>query len=163
MRFGLALAVTATLFPCLPIATARAQTPSVPDDVLITLERTSCFGKCPVYSVSIDAKGNVVYDGTNFVHVTGRRTDKVPTERVAEILERADRLRFFDLKDQYLAIRHPDGSQTIVSDLPTTFVTITRAGRSKRIEDYVGAPEGLSELEQLIDEVARTKQWVSPD
>ena len=39
----------------------------------------------------------------------------------------------------------------------------TRAGRSKRIEDYVGAPEGLSELEQLIDEVARTKQWVSPD
>jgi hypothetical protein len=31
----------------------------MPDDFLITLVRTSCFGECPVYSVSIDAKGNV--------------------------------------------------------------------------------------------------------
>ena len=128
-----------------------------------TPERTACLGACPVYRVSIDAKGNVVYDGARFVRVTGRQTDRVAVSRVAAILERAERVRFFELKDRYLEIQYPDGSSSTVFDLPTTFVTITKGGRSKRVEDYVGAPEGLADLERLIDEVAQTRQWVSPD
>jgi len=26
--------------------------------------------------------------------------------------------------------------------------------------DYYGAPAGLSDLERLVDEVARTRQWI---
>ena len=36
-----------------PIASAR--TVAVADDVVIKLERTSCLGECPVYTVTIDA------------------------------------------------------------------------------------------------------------
>ncbi len=135
----------------------------IPPDVVIRLERTSCFGECPVYSVSIDAKGNVTYDGTEFVRVKGRQTDRIPVPRVAELLATADRIGFFDLRDQYRTIRNPDGTETMVTDLPTTFVTITRGGRSKRIEDYVGAPAELKQLEQQIDEAARTVRWVRVD
>ena len=46
---------------------------------------------------------------------------------------------------------------------PAAFVTITRAGRSKRIEDYFGAPDGLKQLERQIDEAARTKRWILLD
>jgi hypothetical protein len=136
---------------------------AVPDDVVITLERTSCFGECPVYSVSIDAKGNVTYEGTRFVRVEGRQTDRIPVSRVAALLETADRIRFFELNDRYRTIRNPDGTETMVTDLPTTFVTITRAGRSRRVEDYVGAPQSLKELEQQIDEAARTTRWIRLD
>jgi hypothetical protein len=136
---------------------------AVPDDVVIKLERTSCFGECPVYSVSIDAKGNVTYEGTKFVRVEGRQTDRIPVSRVAALLETADRIRFFELNDRYRTIRNPDGTETMVTDLPTTIVTIIRAGRSRRVEDYIGAPASLKELEQQIDDAARTTRWIGLD
>jgi hypothetical protein len=67
------------------------------------------------------------------------------------ILETAARIGFFNMKDEYSAF---------MSDLPTTFVTITREGRTKRIEDYFGAPDGLKELERQIDDAARTNRWI---
>ena len=136
---------------------------AVPDDFIIKLERTSCFGECPVYAVSIDAKGNVTYEGTKFVRVEGRQTDRVPVARVAALLETADRIRFFELNDRYRTIRNPDGTETMVTDLPTTVVTVTREGRSKRVEDYIGAPQSLKELEQQIDDAARTMRWIRLD
>jgi hypothetical protein len=140
---------------------AKAQ--GVPDEFVITLERTSCFGECPVYSVSIDAGGNVVYDGKRFVRVEGRQTDRIPASRAARLLATAERIGFFELRDRYRTIRNPDGTETMVTDLPTTFVTITRGGKTKRVEDYIGAPEGLKELEQEIDDLARATRWIRID
>jgi hypothetical protein len=157
------IVATTSLLAVLATANPSPQAPAAPDDTTIALERTACFGTCPVYAVTIDAHGNVVYNGTRFVAVTGRRTARVPVARVAEILERAEQIRFFDLDDQYREIRHPDGTMSTVTDLPTTFVTIKRAGRSKRVEDYYGAPKALGDLERLIDDLAQTRQWVSTE
>lgn len=140
-----------------------AQTAALPDDLVVTLERTSCFGECPVYTVRIDAKGTVTYDGTSFVRVLGRQMDRIPLSRVAALLETAERIGFFELRDRYRTIRNPDGTETMVTDLPTAFVTITREGRSKRVEDYIGAPDSLKELEQQIDDTARTTRWIRLD
>ena len=127
---------------------------AVPGDFMIKLERTSCFGECPVYLVTIDAKGNVVYEGQKFVRVTDRQIDRIPVARVAALLETVGRIRFFDLQDKYRAQ---------VTDNPTTFVTVTLNGRAKRIEDYVIAPKELKEFEKQIDEMARTKRWILLD
>src|SRR3954464_8240611 len=74
---------------------------NIPDDAVIKLERTVCFGECPAYSVTIDAKGNVTYVGDKFVRVAGRQTDRIPPWRVAALLETVARIRFFDLQDKY--------------------------------------------------------------
>src|SRR5262245_33660488 len=136
---------------------------AVPDDFAITLARTSCVGACPVYAVSIDAKGTVKYEGKKFVRVTGAQSDQIPVSRVAELLATVDRIRFFELDDRYRVIRNADGTATMVTDLPTTFITVTRGGKTKSIEDYVGAPEALKQFEKQIDEAARTKRWVTVD
>ena len=131
-----------------------AQPEEMPADTMIRLERTRCFGECPAYSVTIDAGGNVTFDGKDFVRVTGRRTARVAISTVRALLETARRIGFFDLHDKYRAL---------ITDLPTTFVTVTAAGRSKRIEDYVGAPRALHDFEREIDEAARTQQWIRID
>jgi hypothetical protein len=146
-----------------PLHGSQNAPPAVPDDFAIKLERTSCFGACPVYSVTIDAKGKVTYDGKKFVRVEGRQVDQIPVSRVAELAATVERIRFFDLNDEYRVIRNADGTTTMVTDLPTTFITATMGGRSKVIIDYVGAPESLKELETQIDETARTKRWISLD
>ena len=153
------IAVMVVLATTSPDVMAQA----VPDDFAVKLERTACFGECPVYSVTVDAGGNVTYDGKRFVRVEGRQTDRIPASRAARLLATAERIGFFELRDRYRTIRNPDGTETTVTDLPTTVVTITRAGQSKRVEDYIGAPQGLKELEQEIDETARTTRWIRLD
>jgi hypothetical protein len=83
--------------------------------------------------------------------VAGRQTDRVPASRVAALVETVDRIRFFDLDDKY---------RQLITDLPTTFVTVTRDGRTKRIEDYFGAPKSLTDLERQIDVAAQTARWI---
>jgi hypothetical protein len=144
-------------------AAAQAQPDALPPDFQITLERTACFGTCPVYKVSIDAGGAVTYDGTEFVRVTGRQTARVQRAQVAALLEAAKRIGFFELRDEYRTVRNADGSHTEVTDLPTAFVTIVARGRTKRVEDYYGAPDGLRALEQLVDDTARTNRWIRID
>ena len=143
----------ASLAATIGVTTAGAQE-TVPADLLITLERTECYGTCPAYSVTIDAKGNVTYRGLKLVRVGGRRSDQIPVSRVADLWAAAERIRFFELRNRYSAM---------ITDLPTTFVKIKGGGRSKRVEDYVAGPDELKELQRLIDETARTKRWVSLD
>lgn len=142
---------------------AAAQGVGVPADTRIHMQRTSCYGPCPIYTVTIDARGTVTYDGEKFVRVVGRDTARIDPSLVARLLASAERIRFFELRDAYREIQNPDGSVTTVTDLPTTIVTLTVNGRSKRVEDYVGAPDILAPFEREIDEAARTKRWIFLD
>jgi hypothetical protein len=142
---------------------AAAQRTDVPPDIMIHLQRTSCYGPCPIYTVTIDASGTITYDGERFVRTVGRQTARISPAFVATLLASAERIHFFDLRDAYRSIENPDGSVITVSDMPTTIVTITINGRTKRVEDYVGAPDVLAEFEREIDEAARTTRWIFLD
>jgi hypothetical protein len=157
------LTTTGGFIVALAMGLARAvvpQEPGVPPDTIIQLERTSCFGSCPIYTVTIDADGTVTYVGSKFVRVVGRRTARIEPSVVASLLSRAERIRFYDMRDAYRVVRNFDGTVTIVTDLPTKIVTITANGRTKRVEDYFGAPDALGQFEHEIDEAAGTKRWV---
>ena len=142
---------------------AVAQDSDVPPDARISLQRTSCFGSCPIYTVTIDARGTVTYEGERFVRVVGRRVAHIDPSAVATLLARAEQIRFFSLRDAYRVIENPDGTTTMVTDLPTKIVTIAAKGRTKRVEDYVGAPDALGELEREIDDAAGTRRWIFLD
>jgi hypothetical protein len=134
--------------------TTRAP-PANDGPVLITLERTPCFGFCPDYTVSIDGDGNVAYNGRRFVAVSGEQHGKASREDVAALLRAFDDVRFESLNGEYRAR---------VTDLPTQIVTLTRNGHTKRVVDYagvsVGMPQAVADIEAQIDRVANTRQWV---
>jgi hypothetical protein len=142
---------------------AAAQEPQVSLDAIIRLQRTSCLGPCPIYTVTIDARGTVTYEGERFVRVIGRHTAQIDPSAVLTLLARAEQIRFGDLRDAYRVIENPDGTMTMVTDLPTKIVTIAIDGRTKRVEDYVGAPDSLAQFEREIDTAAGTKRWVFLD
>ena len=157
---------TLGLVSVLAASLAAGQTPpqpDVPSDTLISLQRTSCFGPCPVYTVTIDARGTVRYEGEKFVRVVGRQTARIDRSLVAKLLAHAERIHFFDMRNAYRTIENPDGSTTMVTDLPTKIVTVTMNRRTKRVEDYVGAPDALNAFEEAIDQAAGTQRWVFTD
>jgi Domain of unknown function (DUF6438)/Ankyrin repeat len=154
---------TVCLAFALGIGLAGSVAAQVSADTLIQLQRTSCLGSCPIYTVTIDASGTVTYDGQEHVRVIGRATARIPTQRVARLLATAERIHFFDLDDAYREIHNPDGTIRSVTDFPTKFVTITANGLTKRVEDYFGAPDALADFEREIDQVAGTVRWIFLD
>ncbi|MFT3729566.1 MAG: DUF6438 domain-containing protein [Terricaulis sp.] len=154
MKFAFVLAAAGAL------ALAACETTSAPAQesgpVSISLERTVCFGRCPSYSVTIDGAGYVTYNGARFVGTSGERHGKASREDVQALLHAFDAVRFESLRDEYRA--H-------VTDLPSTIVTLTRNGHTKRVVDYagvsVGMPEAVRDIEEQIDRVANTQQWVA--
>jgi hypothetical protein len=97
------------------------------------------------------------------VRVVGRQSARIDRSGVAALLETAERIGFFDFDSSYTEIKNPDGSRWQVTDLPTKIVTVTANGRSRRVEDYVGAPATLEQFERDIDSAAGTVRWIFVD
>lgn len=127
-------------------------------DATITLTRGVCFGFCPDYTVTITADGAVTYVGRRFVNVTGEQHATIPRADVQRLLAQFDRINFTSLNDAYRAN---------VTDLPTYSVTLVRNGQRKSVVDYgglsAGMPQSVRDLQQEIDRVAQTGQWVLRD
>jgi membrane dipeptidase len=135
-------------------STMLGPTVASPGRIEITLERTLCFGTCPNYKVTIHGDGTVAYEGRQFVRVTGTRTWKIDPAAVAALASEMQQAGYFDLQDEYIAT---------ITDNPTTWTSLTVAGRTKRIKDYVAGPPKLKEIEAKIDQVSGVKEYVSPN
>ena len=142
----MSLAVALVAWTQLHSAAAPAQAAPV-----ITLERTACFGTCPVYKVTLLEDGTVSYEGWEHVRVPGTHTWKIDPAAVLALARDMEKAGFFEMKDAYTLP---------VTDMPTTYVTLTSGGRSKRIKDYFAAPPALTAIEARIDEVSGAKGYV---
>ncbi len=136
---------------CAPVSAE----PSKTELVEITLTRTVCFGYCPAYTVTINGAGEVRYEGRAFVNVVGEARGRVSPDEVARLVARFDEIGFDRLRDRY---------EAEVTDLPTYTVSIRRGDRVKTVVDYggaaVGLPQAVRALQDEIDRVADTAQWV---
>jgi hypothetical protein len=133
------------------LCTALLQTPALPSPVVITIERTACYGMCPVYSLEITGGGTVTYQGRQFVRVIGKAAAKISPESVRQLVAEFERIHYFDLQNLYTAR---------ITDLPTTTTSIRIGERFKKVVDHYGAPDELEKLEDRIDEVAGSDRWV---
>ncbi len=126
----------------------------------ITLERTACFGGCPVYTISVSPQGDVQYEGKAHVRKMGAATGKVPPELVATLLSELERGGYFTFADRYTSPEPSCGRYA--TDSPSVITSVRLRGRTKRIvHDYGcgGAPGALVVLERRIDEAVNSGQW----
>lgn len=143
-----------------PASTPRA----VPADTLISLERTECFGTCPVYKVTISADGTVTFDGKRLVEKTGVAEGRISREEVGELIAGFEAANYFSLKDAYT----PDSGHCpeVATDHPSANTSIRVGGKFKSVQHYHGCTglkeelKDLTALENRIDEIANTRQWI---
>ena len=118
--------------------TKKANTSEI--ELIISLQRTACFGTCPIYKIEIFSDGSGIYTGTRFVENIGVTKFSLSETQLNLILTKAEAIGFTNMKEDY---------SEPISDLPTTFIQI----KNKRIRDYTGAPKTLKNLENLIDQL----------
>ena len=119
------------------------------NQVELSIRRTECFGQCPVYSARFDlSAAKVFYQGERFVTTMGIREEPLSKDQVTEIIKKIEAVRYTELEDVY---DYPP-----VSDLPSCITELTLNGkRIRQVVHRTEAPEGLSSLEKLLDNVLK--------
>ena len=130
------------------------------EESIITLQRTACFGTCPIYTITIYGDGRIIYNGDDFVEATGEQTAQISPEQVQELVEFMTNGGYQTLQDEYTNFN--------VTDMPSAITSLTMNGETKRIEHYFGdesAPLILHQIENRIDLLANSSQWTgqNPD
>lgn len=143
-----------------------AATPaSISKDLLITLERGSCFGRCPQYTVTISADGKVEFEGKANTKVIGKASGKISESDLKELVAAFGKINYFDLKERYT----DDACPEVATDMSSATTSFQSNGKQKTVFHYHGCvtkdthesyPPGLNLLENKIDEIAKTEQWV---
>jgi hypothetical protein len=130
---------------------------------VITLERTPCFGSCPVYKVTITSEGSVTFVGDRFTKTMGTAKGKITPDAFRQLAAEFEKINYFSLPDRFEG-GTPECPQ-VVTDMPGASTAIRFRGRSKGVYHYDGCGnsgvlKSLSALEDKIDQVAGTEKWV---
>lgn len=135
------------------------------DDLVITLKRSACYGTCPVYELTIDADGNVTFDGQKHTKTIGKATGKIAVGEIDRLISEFNTAGFLDLDDNYDQKTCPN----FATDMSTVAVSLRQNGQTKTVIHNLGCstkgdpkpyPPGLRELEDKIEQAARSSQWV---
>jgi acetamidase/formamidase len=132
-------------------------------DDAITLERTACFGTCPMYTVTVTSDGTVTFNGARFTKTTGVAKGKISREEFRQLVAEFEKINYFALPDAY-APGTPVCPQRI-TDMPSANTSIRLKGKAKSVAHYYGCGDSgplvkLTALEKKIDEVAGTQKWI---
>jgi hypothetical protein len=137
---------------------SNAAPPAQPDVVIASLERTACYGYCPIYKVSIHADGRVAYHGERFVKRKGDATGQLTAAQLASVRAAFVRIDYFKLAASY---DHPQ-----ITDAPGAITSFTDGGHTKTVPHNQGdgtAPAELGKLEDQIDQIVGVAQWIGTD
>jgi Domain of unknown function (DUF6438) len=156
-----------------PFSFSYAQEP-IPKDLLITLERTGCYGPCPFYKVTIDSSGSVTFTAQFDDLKKGLVTKEpmkgsVTVSELRQLIAAFKEINFFSLRRQYGYSDKYDptpGCPQVATDNPTVITSLMLGGRFKEVRHYHGCRGAeilgkLRNLESLIDEIAKTAQFRS--
>lgn len=139
----------------------------------VTLERTACYGRCPVYTIVIHGDGRVLYEGQEHVTLQGHAEGMLSRDQIAELGRAIDSADYFSLRDSYA--NNADGCPSTVTDQPSATTSVTIGARTKTIRHYYGCMENLSgsthriypaaltTLETRIDQIVGTARWTGAE
>lgn len=121
--------------------------------LMAKINRTPCFGKCPVFTIELFDNGIVKYNGIAFVDKKGIFTAKVTPEFIAKIQSKALSIKYLSLENKYPI------APVVIADLPTTTTFIRIGEEGKQITDNFDAPRDLIDFENWLEHQFEKLDW----
>ena len=115
-----------------------------------SIKKTFCYGKCPVYEMSIFSDGKVVLNGKANIDMIGEWVLKISEADLAAFVKMAEDIDYFELEDKY---------DSPVTDLPSTTTSIVIDGKRKEVYRRANYPERILKFEALFTELLERKGW----
>ena len=124
-------------------------------DLLVSLNRTPCYGSCPAYKVEIFKDGLVKYTGTGYVKRLGLFSATADANFIAEIQKQAEAINYMKLNNKYPT------DNVEISDLPQTISYIRLGKEGKMIHNNLDAPKELVAFERWLEKHIERLQWTA--
>jgi hypothetical protein len=134
-------------------------TPPTPADdpmpaVELFLSRGACYGKCPVFEVSVMSNGTAEYVGKFNVTRMGKHVANVPPALLKTIKERAQSINYLQFSRTY-----PTEQSLWISDVPTTVTFVRLGDQFHKIRNNNDAPLTLISFEQFLEQILDGLEW----
>lgn len=169
MRIFLFIAVLAASISCksqknaaAELAESEAQVPDTvvmivekpaqpKDSLVISFEKTPCFGRCPVYKVKVYQSGFALYEGINFAEKMGMFSTFLTKLQIENIYQSAIEIGYFELDSEY--------NNPLITDLPSTISRINYDGKDHRVMARNNVPEKLKVFHDNLSVTLLEKNW----
>ena len=136
---------------CLIVGCNSAKNIGSDNEIVFSMTKTKCYGKCPAYTIEIYSNGRVIYNGLANVEKIGKFEKNINQTELSNLQKTFLDSKFFDFEDEYVSN---------ATDLPTTYILFRNNGKEKKIKDYHKAPKELKNLERLLEDIANsTTDW----
>jgi hypothetical protein len=117
----------------------------------IGIERSGCFGTCPMYIFIVKSDGTFHYKGDKYVERTGEFSGTIPIWQFHELGQFIRDSGYMGFEDQY---------SRAGTDDPTVYTSVVMNGKRKVISNYANAgPTTLWAIEHLIDDLMTKAEW----
>jgi hypothetical protein len=126
-------------------ASSDADRYRVPSDFKLRMERKPCHGTCPVYTLTLDAEGQVTFQGQRNTELKGTHSKTLPAKQVRLVQELIQTANIHQFKNAY--------DDSTVADLPTRILAYQAEGRKKKVVARAGVPPDFNQLFRKLEEV----------
>jgi hypothetical protein len=117
--------------------------------ILASIERTACYGQCPMYKAIFMDNGEVKYVGKRFVEKIGTYRTLLSEEEVLEIHKKVVEYDYFALDSLY---------PTPITDFPSCLTEVNLNGKRKKVINRRSPPDNLKAFEKFLDGLLEGKE-----
>lgn len=116
----------------------------------LKMDRTACFGRCPVYTIELMSNGSIYYEGKKNTEFIGKREAKISVAQMQKFMKTISGYKLLSLQNVY---------KPIAADLPRLNFTFTVNGKAKSIKNGESGPKYLETIGKKIDSLVSTLKW----
>ncbi len=118
----------------------------------IYFKKTSCFGTCPIYSMTIQGSGLATFEGIRFTEKIGKHTKELSSEEVKRIFNGLASLDWNEIDELY---------PTNISDLPSTIIKLKHRKIDRKVIIAGEHPAFLDVIDDELSKIAMSDGWTS--
>lgn len=127
-------------------------------NILFSLEKTPCYGTCPVYKFVIYKNGTGFYNGMQYVDNEGKYKHNNLDDQKKAIINYANQIDYFQLASKY-----PEDKKA-PSDFSQTITRLSIEQKNQKVVNKgMGAPEQLKQFEAFADSILKEVDWQEMD
>lgn len=136
-----------------PCNSSKTAIDTVPDNskAMIILKTSACFGKCPIYTLTINGEKKIAtFIGEKDTEKIGVYTKAISAKELNDFVEAFEKADFNSMEEEYLGM---------ITDFPFKYITYTNNGKTKKVKERSGAPKALTDLEKMLSDYANSEGW----
>ncbi len=112
----------------------------------VKINRTGCYGRCPIYTIQIDLTGLVTYTGISNVGDSGVYTKNLGATATKAIINRLNENKVDTCRNIY---------ENMIPDLPGLVYTIKYRDSTKKINNASWGPQFLKQIAVDIEDIGK--------